>query len=179
VSSVRIAVVRTVGKPDRFHVAREGTAEVRWTFPTYGDALPHDLVHFVVETAAGLRGGFWGRVARGADPARVNAAANRKAGKAAEKYAGFGDDLGELFVAEALAATDWSSAAWREALAASCERVGCVVPPLHEEDATAIAHVLDMLGARWRGLVPKGAIHLELDPEEPRRSFDRLHDQLR
>ena len=33
----------------------------------YGEALPHELVHFVVERAMGIRFGFWGLLAHGAD----------------------------------------------------------------------------------------------------------------
>ena len=41
---------------------------VRLSVPGYGfmRALPHDLAHYVVETALGLQPGFWGSVADGA-----------------------------------------------------------------------------------------------------------------
>jgi hypothetical protein len=172
-SAVRIAVVRAAGKPDRFHVALPEGKETSWTFPTYGDALPHDLVHYVVECAANLRGGFWGRVARGADPARINAAANRKTGSLATKYDGFGGDLAELLLAEALAATDWSSD-WRASLTEAAAKIGVPPPALTDDDAAAIRMALDHLRERWRSLLPKGAIHLELDPDAPRRSFSAL-----
>jgi len=48
---------------------------------SYGDGLPHDLAHLVVESAFGLRGGFWGRVDDGADPQAINAEANGKGGR--------------------------------------------------------------------------------------------------
>ena len=34
--------------------------------------LPHDLVHLIVESAFGLRSGFWGLVDSGLDPRRID-----------------------------------------------------------------------------------------------------------
>jgi hypothetical protein len=38
-----------------------------WEFPSYGDDLPHDLCHLVVEDALGIAEGFWGLVDKGMD----------------------------------------------------------------------------------------------------------------
>ena len=94
--------VRVPGARDRIYVRRSDGTEVSWDLATYGDNVPHDLVHLVVESAFGLQRGFWGLVDSGIDPARVNAVANRQGG--ADKYAAFGGDQREILLAEALAA---------------------------------------------------------------------------
>src|SRR5262245_15511481 len=104
----QVAFVRRQGERDRVHVKRPDTTERPWVFPTFGDMVPHDLVHLVVESAFGVRRGFWGRVDAGVDPGRVNAQANRAGGR--DKYAGFGEDLRELYLAEGLAGAPWFDA---------------------------------------------------------------------
>jgi hypothetical protein len=174
---MKVTFVRTVGKPDRFYVVRADGTEASSSFPSYGDALPHDLVHLVVEAGFELRNGIWGRVARGVDLEAVNAQANRKGGKVAEKYAGLGEDLAEVFVSEALANASWwertLSAAQRvEDIRASCARFAVAMPvTVTPERSTRVQEVLERLGRRWRTLVPKGAIALELDPADPLKSF--------
>src|SRR6478736_3934875 len=95
---LRARFVRTVGERDRVYVRRSDGSETSWVFPSFGDGLPHDLVHLVVEQDFGVRDGFWGRVDRGVEPAAINAEANRVGGKG--KYAGFGPDLQQLLLAE-------------------------------------------------------------------------------
>ncbi len=58
---------RRPGQHDLVHVVRTDGTETEWDFPSYGDALPHDLVHFVVEQGIGLTDGFWGLVDDGAE----------------------------------------------------------------------------------------------------------------
>jgi hypothetical protein len=41
-------------------------------FPSYGDGLPHDLCHLVVEDGLGLSEGFWGLVDQHVDVCVVN-----------------------------------------------------------------------------------------------------------
>ena len=95
---LKASFVRTVGDRDRIYVVRSDGSEVNWAFPSYGDSLPHDLIHLVVEAAFGLAQGFWGRVDAGADPAAITADANRRGGR--NKYSGFGTALSELQLAK-------------------------------------------------------------------------------
>jgi hypothetical protein len=74
---LQASFLRVPGQRDRIHVRRSDGSETSWVFPSYGTLLPHDLVHLVVESAFGLRRGFWGLVDGGADPARINEEANR------------------------------------------------------------------------------------------------------
>lgn len=75
-----IRFTRLTNERHRFEVVRDdGTREAR-ELETRG-ALPHDLVHYAVETEAGLRASFYGRLARGEtyDALTEVAPANREA----------------------------------------------------------------------------------------------------
>jgi hypothetical protein len=158
---LKATFVRTTGERDRIYVTRSDGSEVSWSFPSYGEGLPHDLVHWVVECCCGLRAGFWGRVDAGADPAAITAEANRVGGKG--KYAGFGPDQRELYLAEALANAGWARQEVtddevREAVAAECRRME--VPP-HELSAAETERIRAMfrdLAQRWASLLPKGSL---------------------
>jgi len=174
-----VTFVRTAGSPDRVYVRRTGGGEVSWSFPTYGNAPPHDLVHLVVETAFGVARGFWGRVDAGIDPSRVNARANRTVGALDDKYRGFGDDLGELIFAETLANLHWGvpdfdDAARLATLERGCAELGRPVPDGAAPLLVRVREVLEGLGDRWRALVPKGAIEVGFDPADLRRSFEEI-----
>jgi len=155
--------VRTAGERDRIYVIRSNGSQLNWSFPTYGNGLPHDLVHLVVEACFGLRFGFWGRVDAGADPRLINADANRTGGK--EKYAAFGPEQTELHIAEALAGAAW----WREGIAhqqleetvaVQCRRLGVPVPDLSPEHTAQIWSTLARLTHRWGALLPKGSLNV-------------------
>jgi hypothetical protein len=64
--------VRHRGRRDRIYVTRSDATEVFWDFPSYGEGLPHDLVHLVVEDGLGIVNGFWGLVDQGAGVQLVN-----------------------------------------------------------------------------------------------------------
>jgi hypothetical protein len=157
-----VSFVRTAGAHDRVYVHRANGTATGWSFPSYGDQLPHDLVHLVVESSFGVKQGFWGRVAASADPARVNADANRRGGK--DKYAAFGEDLRELYLAEALAnARWWDSNATDEDrqddIARECARSSVPVPATVTLAAVrGVREELDRLRERWRGLAAKGTL---------------------
>lgn len=63
---------RRRGERDQVQVVRTDGTKTEWEFPSYGDALPHDLVHFIVEEGLGLTDGFWGLIDDGADVVMVN-----------------------------------------------------------------------------------------------------------
>jgi hypothetical protein len=166
--------LRTAGERDRIYVTRSDGSEASWSFPTYGDGLPHDLVHFVVETVFGLSRGFWGRVDGGADPMRINDEANRVGGK--DKYAGFGPEQGQLQMAEALASAWYPRRDDQEvltAIEAAARATGVEVdvslPRVHEA-----RRALAALCQRWRGLGAKGTRRLAFDAREPRRGLEGL-----
>ena len=175
---LKATFVRTVGDRDRIYVVRSEGSEVNWAFPTYGDGLPHDLIHLVVEAAFGLAQAFWGLVDAGADPAAIMADANRRGGR--NKYSGFGCAMSELQLSEALANPGWlvgepSAAFLRERILAACRESGLAVPELlSAERIGQVCMVLKHLASHWRGLSPKGALHLSFDSQDPSGTFDRL-----
>ncbi|HSH59033.1 MAG TPA: hypothetical protein VK988_05200 [Acidimicrobiales bacterium] len=69
---VEVAFVRRRGGRDRVYVTRADGTSTGWDFPSYGDWLPHDLCHLVVEEELGLIDGFWGLVDRGVEVGLVN-----------------------------------------------------------------------------------------------------------
>lgn len=172
---LRATFVRTAGEGDRIYVTRSNGSEVNWSFPTYGNGLPHDLVHLVVEACLGLRSGFWGRVDAGADPRLINAEANRTGGK--EKYAAFGREQTELHIAEALAGAAWwpegtTHEQLEESVATQCRRLGVPVPDLSPEHAARIRSTLARLARRWGALLPKGSLSVTF-------RTDRLEESCR
>ncbi len=175
---MQISFVRTVGSPDRVYVHRSDGSEISWTFPTYGDQLPHDLVHLVVEAAFGVPDGFWGTVDAGADPARTNAQANQMGG--ADKYAGSPLGSRSVLLAEALANAYWSmpeisDAERLEEISRTCAGFDYPVPPsVTLERIAEVRGTLDRLREKWRTLVPKGAMKLSFDPTAPERSFTAI-----
>jgi hypothetical protein len=138
---MKITFVRTVGARDRVYVERADGTTASWSFPTYGDAPPHDLVHLIAEAELGITDGLWARVAAGADLAAINAQAERTGGKLADKYAALGDGVLRSEQAAAALAPHAEPAAWidRAALARARAR-------------------LDELADAWRALAPKGAL---------------------
>lgn len=163
-----VSFVRVRGQRDRIYVHRTDGSEVSWVFPTYGDQLPHDLVHLVVEAAFEVRQGFWGRVDAGVDPNRVNEEANRLGGP--DKYKGFGDDRRDLLLAEGLAAGSWlnpdlSDEERREALTEDCGKYGLTPPPTMTLDRIReVRDALARLREAWRAIEAKGTIKLHFDP---------------
>jgi hypothetical protein len=180
---LRATFVRAAGERDRIYVTRSDGSEVSWSLASYmgtgcyGDGLPHDLVHLVVEACYGLRFGFWGRVDAGADPARINAEANRVGG--AQKYREFGTDQAELHLAEALAGAAWwldgvTHEQLDESVAAQCRRLGVPVPDVSVGRIARIQGRLRSLGRRWRALPARGSITLSFWTDQPERALDEL-----
>jgi len=64
---LKVAFVRRRGQRDRVYATRSDGSSTSWDFPSYGDRLPHDLCHLVVEDALRLDDGFWGLIDNGAD----------------------------------------------------------------------------------------------------------------
>ena len=59
---------------DRMDIRRSDGSHVTTSFPHKGP-VPHDVVHFFVESAMGIVKGFWGMVAEGHHPEEIGAIA--------------------------------------------------------------------------------------------------------
>jgi len=69
---LKVSFVRRRGQRDHVYVTREDGSQLDWVFPTYGDHLPHDLCHLVVEDELGMTEGFWGLIDAGVDVGLVD-----------------------------------------------------------------------------------------------------------
>jgi hypothetical protein len=63
--ALAVSFVRYLGKRDHIYVTRQDGTSCDWGFPTYGDQLPHDLCHLVIEEMLEIPNGFWGLVEQG------------------------------------------------------------------------------------------------------------------
>jgi hypothetical protein len=63
--SLEVTFVRHHGEWDHVHATRSDATTCEWSFPTYGDQLPHDLCHLVIEELLHIHNGFWGLVEQG------------------------------------------------------------------------------------------------------------------
>jgi hypothetical protein len=162
---VEVTFVRTQGQPDRIYVRRSSGDEAWWSFPSYGDGLPHDLVHLLVEAAFGLRRGLWGLVDAGADKARINAEANRMGGK--DKYRALGPDQRDILFSEALAAAVsgiYESNQHRLEYVLSASSLGMERVSLTVEQLSEVLTALENLRERWRGLGRKSSLRFRFEP---------------
>jgi len=171
-SPLRAVFLRTEGARDRIYVTRSDGSEVSWVFPTYGDALPHDLVHLVVETVFSLSRGFWGRVDDGADPGRISQEANRKGGS--DKYAAFGPDQSDLQLAEVLAAAPWFSEDVVQEIRQACAANSLMPPEVNQDRIREVRESFGLLQARWASSLPKGSLSLTFDAASPRAGLSIL-----
>ena len=175
---MEITFVRTGGKHDKIYVHRTDGSETSWTFPSYGDEVPHDLIHLVVEAAFELKDGVYARVDRGVDMARVNELANRLGG--ANKYERQGMGGGDVLVSEALAAgaspfLEDSDVDRLRAMREGCEKYGVTAPATVTVERIREARtVLKAFRRRWAALDAKGSLRVEFDPSAPARSFEQM-----
>lgn len=147
-------------KLDRLRCIRRDGSETATAMPRQG-ILPHDLLHYVVESALGWRHGFLGMVAAGADigwtMTQTHDPANRDiAAQAIHAEA----------VVESLQAQLWSgafdAALFGEGVRSACEARGCSVPALDGGTGEALFEQALALQARWQQLPFHGTLALEM-----------------
>jgi len=147
---LEVSFVRRRGRRDRVYVHRSDGTSTGWDFPSYGDGLPHDLRHLVVDDELGLADGFWGLVDGGVDVALVhNQATLVRNGAPLCEHVGI--DLTGLLEAEAAVA----------ALDATNGEPGSQLPTSVTLDAVAAIHRrLGVLALQWRDLEDGHAVSL-------------------
>jgi hypothetical protein len=151
-SVLEVAFVRRRGGRDRVYVTRSDGTSTGWDFPSYGDWLPHDLCHLVVEEELKLKDGFWGLVDRGVEVGLINNQARLiRDGTPLVEHPDV--DLTGLMEAEA------AVAAWSGPAATETADLPVATPA---EAVATIRCRLDTLGEQWRALDDGGAITLQV-----------------
>jgi hypothetical protein len=156
-------------KKDRLDMERPDGSLASTSFPHKGP-IPHDFVHYAVESELGLDRGFWGLVESGHHPEEVQAIA-KAAGHASAKRAEipaehFVPAIQAERVVEAFEADHWSGRAGDPAGVISMAETGCEqslvpAPPI---DGSAVARIRSRIAdfaARWAALAPGEAIVLQ------------------
>ena len=166
-----IEFVRARGDSDWVHVHRDDGTTAKWPWVKAGGQLPHDLMHYLVETHFGLREGFWELVAHGGDFGFLTAEADRIArGTPAQGLAG--RDLTGLVVAECVVAgistAVWTRADAEQALAwvsQQCARRGQAVPAaVTTASIPALLQRIAAVAGQWHGLAEGGSLTFAFPP---------------
>jgi hypothetical protein len=165
---MRIIITRGE-RSDRIDAQRPDGSNVSTSFPHKGP-IPHDAVHFFVESELGIADGFWGLVASGRHPEEIAAIA-KAAGHASAKRASAPDDsiVGivqaeravECFEADLWSGGEGDCDTLRDMVAAGCAQ--SLVPAIGLEDA-AISRIRDGLAdlrSRWAEIGGGESIVLE------------------
>lgn len=86
-----------------FFVTRDDGSEISWTWPDENGMLPHDLCHFAMETAFGLKYGVYGLMAKGVNWKEYDGPAALQRADAFVREKTGQPDARELLLAESLA----------------------------------------------------------------------------
>jgi len=167
---LEVTFVRRRGGRDRVYVTRDDRTSTGWEFPSYGDGLPHDLCHLVVEDELSLPDGFWGLVDRGVEVGMVDNQSTlvrdrkRLVGEAGADFTGLNQaeaavavlagpavtvsEVGEIAVAHLVSPPDV-----RPRVNKIAEVLDAPLPESATPDAiAAIRERLQSLGEQWRHL---------------------------
>ena len=146
-------------KVDQLTFVRADGSASRITLPRQG-ILPHDLLHFVVESALPFRHGFLSMVADGADATFAMSALH-----AADAAVRAAEGAQVEALVEALQTQLWAggfdAAAFLDGVTLACESRGVASPALGDVDFEAVLfdRAID-LNAQWAGLAPKQSMTL-------------------
>jgi len=166
---VRITI--TKGKDeDRLDIQRQDGSSVTTSFPHKGP-IPHDFVHYAVESEIGMHTGFWGLVAAGHHPEDIQEIA-KAAGHASAKRAEVPDDrfvavIQSERIVEAFEADHWSGGSGDPAGVIFMAEAGCVqslipLPPALDEAAvTRVRQRIADFASRWTTTAMGEAICLD------------------
>jgi len=133
---MRVTFVKTIGHRDRVYVRFPDGREKSWPFPTYGEQLPHDLVHLIVERAFAITDGVWGHVARGGEFGMTE----------------------PLLVAETFANAPWLRPDEGDVLEHLQRELGALPASVTRERVDATREELARATAEWRALPDRGAL---------------------
>jgi hypothetical protein len=148
---VHVTIVKEAGRSHRAVAVRDVGDTVQFAVADYGDRLPHDLVHYLVESTLGLDWGFWGLMAAGADLDAVARHSARHRRELPHRLDPLVDEhADELLRAEALVAEAYPLSD------AEPGGPGTPMPGLRER--------IEEWNATWQGLAPGGRLRFEWPP---------------
>ena len=169
---MRITFERTGERRYAVQVSRAERTDLRVDpAPGFSEVIPHDLVHFVVETRLGLRDGIFGQLAAGGNAGMFVPTEEQRTKawgrQAARRNASTGRDMG---ASEELAAQVYPR--WLRARGhAPGSHYAQVEPPPTELSPQQLDEVfadLDELSARWQAAPVGGCVEVEWPwPERP------------
>lgn len=150
-------------KYDQLRCVRSDGSTTSTMMPRQG-VLPHDLIHYVVETALAYRHGFLGMVAAGADISYAMEQSHSYANPALAQQATHAEAI-----VESLQAQLWSGAFDRAmfdaGLESACAMRGCAAPVLGDAGAgQALYDAALLMAQRWQQLAYCSALELEFLP---------------
>lgn len=148
---MRLVFTKGSGKFDRMDVERDGVVQAI-DCPKQR-IIPHDMVHFAVESTLSRRG-FLTRVREG--EAAVFTMAPDAEIDAVER-------LVEVMQGDAWSGGDSTPAAMRDLYRVTCEARACPMLPVTDADIEAIRACMRDLDARWAEVPVGGSLALRLD----------------
>jgi hypothetical protein len=156
-------------REDRIEAVRPDGSCVRASFPHKGP-IPHDFIHFYVESGLAIPDAFWGMVAAGKHPEEIAGIA-KAAGHASASRAVVPDDsivgliqaerVVECFEADLWSGGESSPEAIRDMIAVACGQ--SLVPPLEATDEAiqGVRSRLSELRDRWSAAPAGNCLVLE------------------
>lgn len=147
---MRLVFTKRAGKMDELVAIRPDGSQVRIDCPKQG-TIPHDMVHYAVESVLAERGFLSKLEAEG-----PRAMSREAAAEAVER------------LVETLQAEVWSGRVADEELlglyALACETRGHAAAPVSREALAAIRQAMDRLAARWDAVAVGESLTLTFDP---------------
>ena len=140
-------------KADTLTCVRPDGSTTQGEMPRQG-VLPHDAIHFVVETTLEWRDAFFGEIARGATLDHITA----KLHGIKVDWTKHTQALQSESLVECLQADQWSGtsdpATFAEILIVTCRRRGVPPPDIDAAELARVRTALREFGAAWRPLLP-------------------------
>ena len=155
-ASITVEIIKGA-REDRVTVTRAAGAGVSFQFPKKGP-LPHDAVHYVVESVMGLQQAFWGRIAAGQSPDSIQQLAHVGGHPSAKRAGKPAADIVEMLQAERLVecleADAWSGGAgdvatFSEVYTAACAQSGVAPLLLDEQHLARLRTGMQELARQW------------------------------
>ena len=160
-------------REDRLDLERTDGSSAFTRFPHKGP-IPHDFVHYAVESELGFDRGFWGLVEAGRHPDEIQemakAAGHASAKRAEVPAADFVPAIQVERIVEAFEADHWSGGTGDPAgiitmAGAGCEQSFVAAPPIDEVAVARIRSCIADFSARWAALAPGETIILQWPPQ--------------